>query len=371
MEIVEWSSKDSYACCTLASINLKKFLKKDSSSNDSKYFIDHDLLHKTVQSIVENLDNIIDENEYPVKECVDNSKNYRPIGIGVQALSEVFMMMRIPFISDEAKKVDIEIFETIYHAAITASVRLARIRGSFVGFEKSPAAQGKLAPDLWKFNQDYINSPLRNTPIYSDRYNFNELRNDVRKFGLRNSLHIALMPTVSTSQILGNTESIEPMSANIYVKSTLAGKFTLSNQILIRHLIELGIWNKKIEIEISNNNGSVQGIAAIPAKIQEIYKTVYEMSQAEIMNRAAIRQAFVDQSQSLNINLNDNTDKTLRGVFIHGNKIGLKTTSYYTRVKPKIAAMKNNIAQYKKLESVVNEDEMVCNMEEGCTMCSS
>lgn len=362
-EIMEWSSKDSYACCTLASINLKKFLVKV----DNAWTIDHIKLHTVVMLIARNLDIIIDENDYPVIECEDNSRKYRPIGIGVQALADVFAIMRIPFLSTEAAKHDLEIFETIYHAAITASWNRSKELGSFDGFEHSPAASGILAPDLWLENQKYINSPLKNTKLFSGRYDFNELKKNVSMYGLRNSLHIAPMPTVSTSQILGNNESFEPFASNISVKDTLGGKFTVSNKYMIHHLIELGLWSDQMRIQVSNNEGSIQSIAGIPDHVKQIYLTTWELKQVDIMNRAGIRQAFVDQAQSLNIHAASNSDAVLRGVFFHGWKIGLKTGSYYVRTKASGAAMKNNIAVVKKLEA----EEAVCTLEEGCTSCGS
>lgn len=440
-EITEWSSESSYACCTLASINLRKFLVElpinrvvdngvdnelPSTGNatgngigrrDSKWVIDHQKLHEVTMLIAKNLDIIIDVNKYPVQECHDNSVNYRPIGIGVQGLANVFAVMKIPFISDEAARVDLEIFETIYHAAVSASVERAKLIKPFTGFENSPAARGLLAPDLWLVNQQRINSPVKDTQIYSGRYDFGKLRSDVMTHGMRNSLLIAPMPTVSSSQILGNNESFEPFASNMSTKTTLGGKFTMANNHMIEHLMSLGLWNERIRTQIMNNEGSVQGIKEIPDDVKALYLTTWEMKQTEIMKRAAVRQAFVDQSQSLNIHVADNSNKTLRGVFFWGAKLGLKTGSYYVRTKPNAAAMKNNIAMEKAIvaqriardaiidnallhydpdhckEGLIDElqssnlsnpvgfnkvpisrptdAEEVCTMQEGCLMCGS
>ena len=362
-EIMEWSSDTSYACCTLASINLKQFL----IMVENRWVIDHEKLHSVTETITKNLDLIIDANDYPLNECKDNSYNYRPIGIGVQGLANVFMQMRIPFISEEAQRIDLEIFETIYHASLVASCARAQTHGRFMGFEHSPAARGELAPDLWQKNQALIDSPLKSTKLFSGRYDFNQIRQQIIQHGLRNSLHVALMPTVSTSQVLGNNESFEPIPANIYVKTTLGGKFVLSNSQMITHLMELGLWNEETKISILNNEGSLQHIQKIPENIRAIYSTIYEIKQTDLMNRCSIRQAFVDQSQSLNIYVKNNTNATLRGIFFYGAKIGLKTTCYYIRTKQASAAMKNNTV----VATEVVEEIISCNPGGECVACSS
>lgn len=350
-EIMEWSSDKSYACCTLASINLKKFLVESSTHGSTKYTINHEKLHEAARMIARNLDIIIDVNKYPVGACERNSKDYRPIGMGIQALADIFAIMRLPFTSDEAAKHDIEIAETIYHAALTESCERAKSHGAYVGFENSPAARGLLQFDLWERNQIRINSPLVGINPRSGRYDWDALKANIVKYGLRNSLHVAFMPTVSTSQIMGNNESFEPFSSNIYTKTTLAGKFTVTNNSMIHHLIELGIWNEDLKNKIVNNDGSLVGITEIPADVREIYKTVWEMPQRELMRRAALRSAFIDQSQSLNIHVRDNSNAVLRGVFMLGWKLGLKTGSYYIRSLPASRALKNNIAATKEAEN--------------------
>jgi ribonucleoside-diphosphate reductase alpha chain len=270
-EIMEFSSESSYASCTLASISLKTFLKP-CPSNPEQLDIDHAGLHKAVRKITRGLDQIIDVNEYPVKECVKNAHEYRPIGIGIQGLADVFAIMRIPFLSPAAAKIDLEIAETIYHAALSASCTIAQRFGSHVGFESSPAAKGMLHFDLWMQNNQYIAQsmaqPLINADLNptSNRYDWDALRKNIIANGLRNSLHIALMPTVSTSQILGNNESFEPFSANIYTKNTFCGKFMVANNAMIRHLIEIGCWNDSIRRRVMNAEGSIQSINEIPPK---------------------------------------------------------------------------------------------------------
>lgn len=360
-EIMEVSTKDSYACCTLASINLKKFITKDG---DSKYTFDHSKLFRTVGTVVRNLNKIIDVNQYPVDECRVNSDNYRPIGIGIQGLADIFAIMRIPFLSAEAERLDIEISETIYVAAYTESARLAEVHGSYKGFEGSPANRGLLHIDMWLKNQQHC--ALNGVDPRSTRYDWNGLRSVVSK-GMYNSLCIAYMPTVSTSFIIGNNESFEPFPSNIYSKATQVGKFTMVNKYMIEHFIEMGIWNESMRQSIISNEGSVQHIEGISRDIAQIYLTVWEMKQSELMRRTALRSAFVDQSQSLNIYIRENSNAVLRGVMFAGWKLGLKTGSYYIRTRPAAAAMKNNIAAVKE---EINAGP-VCFKEEGCVVCSS
>ncbi len=353
-EIMEYSDKDSYASCTLASINLSKFVRDN--------MINHARLHEIVQLIIRHLDKVIDNNDYPVVECINNARDYRPIGLGVQGLANVFTALRIPFLSDRAAAIDNEIFETIYHAAVTASCDLADEFGSFVGFENSPAARGILAPDL-------AEECMGRTVKYSGRYNFDLLRKRVTT-GMRNSLLIAQMPTVSTSPILGNNESIEPFHANIYVKTTLGGKFTVINTDMVTHLQEIGAYSDNIRMRIMNDRGSVAGITEIPKDVRDIYATVWEMKQTMLMERAAARQVWIDQAQSLNIYLADNSAKNLRGVYNVGTSLKLKTVSYYIRTRPAADPQKTNIAVMAAVQDTT-DDNATCTMEEGCVMCSS
>ena len=338
-EIMEWSSALSYACCTLASINVKKCAKNVNGLIN----YNHEKLHQITRVIVRNLNNIIDQNVYPVKECENNSKDYRPIAVGIQGLADLYTKLRIPFLSEEAAKLDIEIAETIYHAALTESCELAKKMGPYTKFAGSPASRGDLQFDLWMQNHQRMNSDFKNKDPLSDRYDWNTLKSEIKKFGLRNSLFVAYMPTVSTSQILGNNESFEPIAGNIYTKNTLSGKFTICCSDMIRHLLELNLWNETVKVETINNKGSIQHIKTIPENVREIYKTVWEMSQSEIMRRAALRGAFIDQSQSLNIHLRKNTNNVLNNVLIKGWEYGLKTGSYYIRTRAAVEPMKNNL----------------------------
>jgi ribonucleoside-diphosphate reductase alpha chain len=364
-EIVEYSSDTSYACCTLASINLRAMLVDGyvPGAASAHLQIDHGLLADTVRHIVLNLDRVIDINEYPVSECEGNSHDYRPIGIGVQGLANLFMVLRIPYISDEAARVDLEIFETIYYAALTESCAQAKLRGPHVGFWGSPAASGRLHFDLYLEHLEFIGAPTVN--VFSGRYDWGTLKTDIIKYGLRHSHHIALMPTVTTSRILNNIESFEPISSNIGTKTTGAGTFTRGNVYMIEHLRELGLWDDAMRILVTNSGGSIADLNNIPQHVRDIYKTVYEIKQTDIIARAALRAAYVDQAMSLNIHLRDNSDAALRTIMYRGWKAGLKTGSYYHRTKPAVEPMKNNNVQLKAALA------QVCTREEGCTMCYS
>lgn len=348
-EIYEWASPESYACCVLASMNLKKFIVK----RGEKYDVDHEKLHPAVRLAVRNLDILIDKNMYPVKECEQNSFDYRPIAVGIQGYADTLIEMNLPFICAEAEKIDMEIAETIYHAALTESCARAKQYGAYKEFEGSPASRGQLQPDLWMMNNKYIDDIMTakgrrcefvDVNPLSGRYDFDALKADIKRYKLRNSLHVANMPTVSTSQIAGNNESFEPIPSNFYTKNILAGKFTMTSRTLINKLIDMNLWGENMKNRIINANGSIQGITEIPKEIRDIYKTVWEISQKDLMRRAALRSAFIDQSQSLNINTPNNSNAVFRGVFFAGWEFGLKTGSYYIRTRPAAQALKNNIA---------------------------
>lgn len=333
-EIIQWSSDDSYACCTLASINLKRYLEY----NDGTWNFNFEKLYDVVRMISRNLDIIIDENSYPVEQCVRNAKDYRPIGIGIQALADVFAILRIPFESDEAEALDMRIMETIYFAALTESMERAKTHGKWLGFEKSPAARGQLRFDLWNYNQEYISRTTgERLELPAQHYDWDTLKCNIKKYGLRNSLSVALMPTASTSQIMGNVESFEPFSFNIYTRSTIAGNFMVSNNYMIKHFIELGIWTPEIK-DYLEKDGSVQKMN-IPKEIKDIYKTVRECTQSELMRRCSMRQAYVCQSQSMNIHLSENNPETMEGIIYYGWDLGLTTGSYYTHTKAAVDAL--------------------------------
>ncbi len=376
-EIFEWFDETSYACCTLASINLKKYLVG--------CMIDHSKLYEVVRSVVRYLDIIIDENVYPVPECRKNATELRPIAVGIGGLADVFAAMRIPFDSEEAARVDMEIAETIYFAAVHESTERARTHGAYSKFAESPASQGVLQPDMWLANQQTLDSFLKTVgkrsafvdsdgvirPRYSGRYDPDEARARIAKYGCRNSLHLAFMPTVSTSQILGNNESFEPFSSNLYTKTTLASKFTITNTAMINHLIELGLWSEQMKNRIVNNNGSVQNIEEIPEAVRNIYKTVWEIPQKTLMKRTAARSAWVCQSQSLNIHAVDNSLPSLRSIFLASWQMGNKTGSYYIRTQPGAQALKNNIAD-SRAEALGGQlaAPPTCQLDGVCTSCS-
>jgi len=361
-EIYEWSSKDSYATCTLASINLKQFLVRSSLSDGPRFIFDFAKLMEVTRQVTRNLNFVIDVNDYPVVECVDNARSYRPIAIGVQAVADMLAIMRLPFLSEESQKLQLKIAETIYFASLTESHAMAKEFGAFKGFEHSPAARGELHYRLWMKNQAR-GFKFAGVDPRCGEYDWPSLEKAIMADGLRLSLHIAWMPTVSTSQLLGNNESFEPFHSNLYTKTTIGGKFSIANKAMISHLSELGLWSEAMKNRIINNDGSVQGIKEIPIDVQKIYMTVWEMKQSDRMRLAALLQAFIDQGISLNIYLEECSKRMLRSVFILGYELGMKTGSYYIRSRPATKAMKNNIA-----ETAAGE---VCHMEEGCVACSS
>lgn len=393
-EIVEWCSSESYACCTLASMNLNKFVV----TADNNVIFDHDAFHAMCRKAIRNLDNVINIGCYPVKECKNNADSYRPVALGIQGLANVFAKMRIPFDSADAARIELEIFETMYHASVTESAHLARERGSHVTFATSPAAAGLIAPDLWLQNQrrlSALGAKLAsgghkfpgNTPgyleerfnsLFSGRYDMDALR-ALAATGQRNITLNALMPTATTSTVMGNVECFEPFGDNIYSRVIQHGKFLITNKEMIKHLGELGLWNTKLKMQIINNRGSIVGLG-LPDEIVALYKTVSEISQALIIERAALRGAFVDQSQSMNLNLQSTSSAVFRGVMWKGFATGVKTCSYYTRSTPAVDAMKNNISASAALGIETTNvlttppdttQGPTCSMEDGCLFCSS
>ena len=351
-EIVEYSDTEEYAVCTLASVNLAKMVNiKDKTFN-------YDVLIEVMDILVNNLNRVIDVNHYPVPQCEKSNMRHRPIGIGVQGLANVFAMMRMPFESQEARELNKKIFETMYYGAMMASCRLAKRDGPYSTFEGSPISQGKFQFDLWGVKP-------------SDRYDWDALRKDIMENGVRNSLCIALMPTASTSQILGNNECFEPFTSNLYTRRTIAGDFVVINEYLVRDLMELGLWNKDMKDKIIFYNGSVQQIEEIPEEIRILYKTAWEMKQKAIIDLAADRGPFVCQTQSMNLFFEEPRDKELTGAFFYGHKRGLKTGSYYIRTRPKVQAQQFTIDPEKfrkKVEENKNNGET---KYEVCEMCSS
>nr|WOC30888.1 Ribonucleoside-diphosphate reductase large subunit [Spodoptera litura nucleopolyhedrovirus] len=314
-EIVEYTSKDEVAVCNLASIAVNKFVLQSG-------VYDFEKLKKITKIVTRNLNRTIDSNWYPLPEAkVSNLKN-RPIGIGVQGMADAFVMMRMPYESVAAAELNKKIFETIYYGALEASCELAAIYGPYETYEGSPASRGVLQYDMW----DNV------TP--SDLWDWSMLKSKISKHGLRNSLLLAPMPTASTAQILGNNESFEPFTSNIYQRRVLSGEFQVVNRHLVKDLTAIGLWNDTIKNLIIHNNGSVQRIESIPLEIRQLYKTVWEMSMRTLINMAADRGAFIDQSQSFNVYMDLPSYGKLTSIHFYAWKMGLKTGMYYLRTKP-------------------------------------
>ncbi len=319
-EIIEYTDENEVAVCNLASIALSKFVYNG--------VFDHKRLFEVTQTVTRNLNKIIDLNYYPVPEAQRSNFRHRPIGIGVQGLADAFIMLRMPFESDEAKQLNKDIFETIYYAALTTSMELAKELGAYETYEGSPISQGIFQFDLWDVQPD------------SHRWDWEELRAEIRKYGVRNSLLLAPMPTASTSQILGNNECFEPYTANVYTRRVLSGEFVVVNKHLLRDLVKLGLWDDKMKNKLIAANGSVQGIPEIPQELKDIYKTVWEIKQKNILDMAADRGAFICQSQSLNIHMQEPTYAKLSSMHFYAWKKGLKTGTYYLRTKAATDAIK-------------------------------
>ncbi|MEM9569417.1 MAG: ribonucleoside-diphosphate reductase subunit alpha [Bacteroidota bacterium] len=313
-EVVEYTAPDEVAVCNLASISLPKFVDL------VKKTFDFAQLNHITQVITKNLNKVIDITYYPIPEARKSNLRHRPIGIGVQGLADTFSLLRMPFASPEARQLNRDIFETIYFASLTASMELAKKKGPYETFKGSPAAEGILQFDMWKV-----------TP--SKRWDWAALKADIKQHGLRNSLLVAPMPTASTSQILGNNECFEPYTSNIYVRRVLAGEFIVINKNLMRDLIKLGLWNNDMKNQLIVANGSIQRIPNIPDHIKALYPTVWEIPQRAIIDMAADRGAFIDQSQSLNIHMENASLGKLTSMHFYGWKKGLKTGMYYLRTK--------------------------------------
>jgi ribonucleoside-diphosphate reductase alpha subunit len=319
-EIIEYTDKDETAVCNLASVALPKFVKADKS-------FDYKELHKVVRIVTRNLNNVIDANFYPTKCAEKSNLRHRPIGIGVQGLADVFILCGLSFECEEARKLNATIFETIYHAALAESAQMAKEFGPYETYQGSPASQGILQPDMWE-----------DVP-YSGLYDWKKMKETIRTYGLRNSLLVAPMPTASTSQILGNNECIEPYTTNIYLRRTLAGEFVVVNRHLIKYLQELGLWTKELKDQIIRDSGSVQNISEIPTAVKEVFKTVWEISQKSLIDMARDRGCFIDQSQSLNLFVENPTMSKISSMHMYSWKRGLKTGMYYLRTKAKARAI--------------------------------
>ncbi|MEQ8304636.1 MAG: ribonucleoside-diphosphate reductase subunit alpha [Cyclobacteriaceae bacterium] len=311
-EIIEYTSPDEIAVCNLASIALPKFVSEDGT-------FDHQKLYEITKVITKNLNKVIDINYYPVPEARNSNLKHRPIGIGVQGLADTFIMLRMPFDSEEARGLNKDIHETIYFAAMEASMELAKKDGSYESYKGSPVSKGIFQFDMWGVTPD------------SNRWNWEGLKKEVKQNGVRNSLLLAPMPTASTSQILGNNECFEPYTSNIYSRRTLSGEFIIANKHLMKDLIDLGLWNENMRQKLIAANGSIQAIPEIPQHIKDIYKTVWEISQKAIIDMSADRGAYICQSQSLNIHITDPNFGKLTSMHFYAWKKGLKTGMYYLR----------------------------------------
>jgi ribonucleoside-diphosphate reductase alpha chain len=351
-EIIQYTSDKEIAVCNLASIALPKFVENGE--------FDHKKLYDVTYQVTKNLNRIIDLNYYPVEEARYSNLKNRPIGIGVQGLADAFFKMRMPFDSEAARKLNKEIFETIYFAAIDCSADLAKKDGHYDSYAGSPVSQGILQPDMWGVKP-------------SERWDWNGLRAKIKQYGVRNSLLLAPMPTASTSQILGNNECIEPITSNIYTRRVLSGEFAVVNKHLVKDLIQLGLWNEEMKDRIIAHNGSVQYIPEIPADLKELYKTVWEIKQKSILEMAADRGAYIDQSQSLNVHMEDTNFGKLSSLHFAAWKLGLKTGMYYLRTRPAVDAIKFTIKETTVKTTADQQAAMVCSLDnpEACVSCGS
>ncbi|WP_293788984.1 ribonucleoside-diphosphate reductase subunit alpha [uncultured Pedobacter sp.] len=363
-EIIEYTSKDEVAVCNLASLALPRFVINGA--------FDHQKLYDVTYQATLNLNKIIDHNYYPVQEAENSNMRHRPVGLGVQGLADAFILLRLPFESDEAKRLNKDIFETIYFASMSASHDLAVKHGHYQTFKGSPLSEGKFQFDLWNVKPD------------SGRWDWDTLREKVIKDGVYNSLLVAPMPTASTSQILGNNECFEPYTSNIYTRRVLSGEFVVVNKHLLKDLVALGLWNNDMKNKIILANGSIQAIPEIPDYIKELYKTVWEIKMRNIIDMAADRGAYICQSQSLNLFVNAPNTSKLTSMHFYAWEKGLKTGMYYLRTQAASQAVKFTVENQggKAIEAVIPaeipQDQVaeeiitgpVCTMEEGCISCS-
>lgn len=348
-EIVEWSGPDETAVCNLASICLPKFV------NNGQF--DFDKLKLVTKVVTNNLNNVIDNSFYPIQEAKNSNMRHRPIGIGTQGLADTFMKLKIPFDSDDAKQLNKDIFETIYHGSLEMSCQLAKEHGTYSSYKDSPISKGILQYDMWGVQP-------------SQRWDWKTLKENIHSFGVRNSLCLAQMPTASTSQIMGNSESIDALTSNLFNRRTSSGEFTCINKYLIDDLQSIGMWNSDTMNHIIQHDGSVQTLGNLPQEIKNVYKTVWEISQKHVIDMASDRGAFICQSQSMNLYIAKPSTKSLSSMYFYAHSKGLKTGVYYLRTKPNVSAVKVAIP-FKKVENDTENVDMVCSRSEGCITCSS
>jgi len=371
-EIIEYTSPDEIAVCNLASIAINKFVTEHretitTESGEEKVVksgtFDFQKLREVAKVATRNLNKVIDRNFYPCEQARNSNMRHRPIGIGIQGLADAFILMRYPFESAQAQLLNKQVFETIYYGALEASCELAEKNGTYETYPGCPVSKGQLQYDMWGV-----------TP--TDLWNWTELKERIAKHGIRNSLLLAPMPTASTAQILGNNESFEPYTNNIYSRRVLSGEFQVVNNHLMRDLTELGLWNEDMKNTLVAHNGSVQNIDEIPSELKVLYKTAWEMKQKVLINMAADRGAFIDQSQSFNIFVGEPNFATLTAIHFYGWKKGLKTGMYYLRTKPACNAIQFTVDQEKLKEKLKdraqNEADMLCSIDnkEACVSCS-
>ena len=366
-EIIEYTAPDEVAVCNLASIALPMFI------DEEKNVFDHEKLYNITRVITKNLNKVIDRNYYPVAEAKNSNMRHRPVGLGVQGLADAFIKLRLPFDSPEAKALNEEIFETIYFAALTSSMESAKEEGAYQTYEGSPISQGLFQHNLWGKKDEEL----------SGRWAWGELRNQIKENGVRNSLLLAPMPTASTSQILGNNECFEPYTSNIYTRRVLSGEFVVVNKHLLLDLVQLGLWNDDMKNEIIKANGSIQGIESIPDNIKALYKTVWEIKMKDIIDMSADRGHFIDQSQSLNLFIDQPNIGKITSMHFYAWEKGLKTGMYYLRTKAATQAIQFTVQKQAKsqLEPVVankegeytSEEAIACSIDnpDDCIACGS
>ena len=343
-EIMEYTANDEVAVCNLASIALPMFI---SEKENGEKFFNHKKLYDVTKKVIRNLDTVIDRNYYPVKEAENSNFRHRPVGLGVQGLADAFIMLRLPFTSDAAKKLNKDIFETLYFASVQSSMEIAKAKEPYSTFKGSPMSEGEFQYNMWGINDEDL----------SGNWDWKKLRKNVIKHGVRNSLLVAPMPTASTSQILGNNEAFEPYTSNIYTRRVLSGEFIVVNKHLLEDLVEMELWDNNMKEDIMRANGSIQHIDKIPEDIKELYKTVWEMSMKDIIDMARHRGYFIDQSQSLNLFMQDADYAKLTSMHFYGWKSGLKTGMYYLRTKSAVNAIQFTLSKEKK--EVTKEEEAI------------
>lgn len=374
-EIMEYTSADETAVCNLASIALPKYVDYPvtKKQDKTKRTFNYQKLYEVTYQITKNLNKVIDVNYYPIPEARNSNMRHRPIGIGVQGMADLFAILGLPFTSEEAKKMNREIFETIYFASLTASKDLAKKEGAYESYPGSPISEGVFQFDMWGV-----------TP--TTRWDWSSLRKDILKNGIRNSLLLAPMPTASTAQILGNNEAFEAFTSNLYKRRTLAGEYTVTNKYLVEDLIEKNLWDEEMRLRLIANKGSVLGLDKIPTDLQDIYKTVWEMKQKDIIDMSSDRGAFICQSQSLNLFIENCNLAKLTSAHFYAWKKGLKTGMYYLRTKAAteaIAGLGIDLDSLNQVNSthladkiIVTEktdsDTVACSLDnpEACEMCS-